>query len=434
MMICKRAFLSFMIAALLAGVTLAAGAEDAYVRLFPNDGNDINAATGLLRSWPKDGPKLLWRRQIGEGKAAVMVAGGRAFTSTQIDMKQYALCLDPATGKELWRTEISPKDNHHQVKGPVTTPVVDGDRVYYIAYENNAGDVWDLRCPLLCLRVSDGGVIWRLASPYYATEGSIPLIHGDTLYVGANGRESVLLALDKLTGKLRWKAADLEDTGFKKLLGNASSLTWQEVGGIPQIIVSVYRNDQMGVNAETGKVLWHWKFPTPFAPGICATPVALGNKLFLTGFWQPAAWGVCLEMKAKDGGIEPTVLYTDQKLQTNSYNTPSVIDGAVYGFGRGAGNDAIQCTELATGKLLWQHEGPEWSRQGNMTVADGLIFVFTKTDELVLAEVSKTGFKEISRFNPQIKMGFQQQPTFSNGRMYLRGVDTAACYQVGRGE
>ena len=54
----------------------------------------------------------------------------------------------------------------------------------------------------------------------------------------------------------------------------------------------------------------------------------------------------------------------------------------------------------------------------------------TKKDELVLAEANRTGYRELGRVNPGIKLGIPQQPTIFNGRLYLRGNDTVVCYEV----
>jgi outer membrane protein assembly factor BamB len=409
---------------------VSAGQSD-YVRLLPNDGNNVYLATGLFRQWPTNGPKELWRETIGSGKSAVIVAGHRAFTAAQTEGKQWALCLDPATGKTLWKTLLYDKENHHQVVGPVSSPVVDGDRVYFIPYKNNHGDIFDLRCPVFCLRVSDGSTVWSEGERFVSTEGSTPLIADNTLYVSSNGRESVLVAVEKLTGKLLWKTAETNDTGTPQVYGAGSSLTYQIVEGIPQIIVSLYRNDNLGVNPLTGEILWHWKLPRAVSSGLVSTPVAIGSRVFFSGFQGDSSQGVCLDMKVEQGRIEPVVRYQSTRLQCNAYHTVSVVDGAVYGFGLGADHEALQCTDFETGKLLWEQAGPDWSRKGNLTVADGLIFALTKQDELVLAEANRTGYKELGRANPGIKLGLQQQPTICNGRLYLRGNDTVVCYQVG---
>jgi len=97
----------------------------------------------------------------------------------------------------------------------------------------------------------------------------------------------------------------------------------------------------------------------------------------------------------------------------------------------GAEQESLQCTDLESGALLWEQAGPDWSRKGNLTVADGLIFALTKKGGLVLAEANKTGYKELGRVNPGIRLAIpQQQPTLFNGRLYLRGNDTVVCYQA----
>jgi outer membrane protein assembly factor BamB len=416
---------------LLAAASNSHAADSGYVRLFPNDGNNVVPATNLLRQWPAQGPTELWRATIGDGKTAIIVAGGRAFTSTQTDGKQWALCLDPATGRILWKTMLAANENHHQVVGPVTTPIVDGDRVYFIPYKNLNGDMYKIICPVFCLRAGDGSVLWSEGEKFVATEGSMPLIVSNTLYISSATRDSVLVAVDKMTGNLLWKTPEPANPGGSAVYGAGSSLTWQVVGGIPQIIISIYRNDNMGVNADTGQILWHWQFPTPPASsGMVSTPVALGSRLFLSEFQAPGSWGVCLDMQVKDGKIEPVVRSQSNKLQCNAYHTVSIVDGAVYGFGLGAEQESLQCTDFETGKLLWEQSGPDWSRKCNLTVADGLIFAVTKKDELVLAEANKTGYKELGRVNPGIKLGIPQQPTIFNGRLYLRGNDTVVCYQA----
>jgi outer membrane protein assembly factor BamB len=233
-----------------------------------------------------------------------------------------------------------------------------------------------------------------------------------------------------MTGKLLWKTPEPADAGQKAVFGAGASLTYQVVGSIPQIIVSIYRNDNMGVNAQTGEILWHWRLPTPVSSGMVSTPVAVGSRLFMSGFQGPGSWGICLDMQVKDGHIAPVTRTQSNRLQCNAFHTVSIVDGAVYGFGLGAEQECLQCTDLDTGRLLWEQAGPDWTRKCNLTIADGLIFALTKKEELVLAEANKTGYKELGRVNPGIKLGIPQQPTLFNGRLYLRGIDTIVCYQA----
>ena len=98
----------------------AAGNTD-IERFLPNHGNSVFNAANLARKWPAEGPKKLWQVEIGWGKTAVVEAKGRAFTATETENKQWALCLDPLTGTTLWKRLLHPKENRHFVKGPVTS-------------------------------------------------------------------------------------------------------------------------------------------------------------------------------------------------------------------------------------------------------------------------------------------------------------------------
>ena len=233
------------------------------------------------------------------------------------------------------------------------------------------GDIFDLRCPVFCLRTTDGSTVWSEGEKFVATEGSTPLIVGDTLYISSNGRESVLVAVDKMTGRLLWKVPEPVDAGGPEaVFGAGSSPTYQVVNGIPQIITSVYRNDNMGVHALTGEILWHWKLPTPVSSGLVSTPVAIGSRVFFSAFQGDSSHGIWLDMKTKDGRIEPVVRFQSTRLQCNAYHTVSVVDGAVYGFGIGTEHEALQCTDMETGALLWEQADPDWSRRGNLVAGD----------------------------------------------------------------
>jgi outer membrane protein assembly factor BamB len=406
-------------------------------RFLPPDGNNVYPATGLFHTWPAGGPKELWRQTIGGGKSSIVERQGKLFTMAQLEKKQYALCLDASTGKELWRQLLVSTDNHHNVNGPVSSPVLDGERVFFFPYVNNNGDIYALRCPCICLKAADGALVWREDKEFYCSEGTTPLLLGDTLYIGGGSKENVLIAADKNTGKLLGQTPEDRDTkstnpGAAKAFVTGSSIVHQQVGAIDQIIVAVWRDDLMGVDSKTGKTLWHWRFEKATSAGMCATPVVLGNRLLVSAAQGAANYVQCLEMIPTDnGGIQPKLVYENDRLMCNQYHTPSVLDGAAYGFGRGDNADALQCLDVATGKMLWQKEGADWRRDRQLTIADGLIFALTTKDELVLAEANKTAYKEIARLNPGVKLGIQQQPVISNHRLYLRGDDILVCYQVG---
>jgi outer membrane protein assembly factor BamB len=406
-------------------------AADLRTRFLPNDGNNVYPATRLLRRWAAGGPREVWRVDIGSGKSAIVTDDDRIYTLTQTDKQQFAICLDAATGQTLWKKLILPKDNHHVVTGPVNAPLLDDGRLYVFPYDNLKGDMWEPRCPCLCLRAADGNVLWSEAERFNCSEGSTPLIVGDVLYVGGGGRENILAAVNKHSGQLLWKVAEDRDAGHSHVFVCGASLTYQEVGGIPQVIVPVFRNDVMGVQARTGRVLWHWKLERPTSSGMVPTPVAVGARLFLSAFQNGVGFSQCLDMTVEGDTLVPRLLYQDARLQCNMFHTPSIVDGAVFGFGRGAEHDALQCTALDDGRLLWQRESDDWKTDRQLTVADGLIFAITKKEELVMLAASRTEYVELGRVAPGIALGLPQQPMIVNRRLFLRGENTLVCYEIG---
>jgi len=404
-------------------------------RFLPNHGNSVFNATGLLRKWPSGGPKELWRVEIGWGKTAVVEAGGRAFTATETDNKQWAICLDPLTGETRWKTLLFPKKNRHSVKGPVTSPVIDGDRIYFIPYAIDKGDLWALRCPIVCLK-SDGTQLWRRDETFWATEASVPLVVGDTLYVAADNPEHVILvAVDKMTGELDWAAnvkSDPKKSENNRELAAPASLTYQLVDGIPQIIVATYGTREiLGVHAKTGHIMWRYPSPAKIRIGLVSTPVAVGSRLFVScGEGKGRNFSACLQMEAIDDKITFKELYLSTELQTNNYNTVAVYEDAVFGFGGSGKGGFIHCTELRDGSLLWKQIGDEWSKDQQLIIADGLLFALTKNEELVMGEANRKGFLELGRVKLNMELGRPQHPTIANGRMYIRGNKSVACYQI----
>ena len=400
------------------------------VRFLPNDGNSVYEAKGLVRQWPPGGPKELWRVEVGWGKSAVVEAGGLAFTAAETDDKQWAICLDPLTGTTRWKRLLLAKPNRHFERGPVTSPVVDGDRVYFIPYAIFQGDVWEMRGPIVCMK-TDGTELWRADKTFWATEASTPLVVGDTLYVGAdNPQRAVLVALDKRTGDLRWSTVAKSDASRE--LGAPASLTYQVVDGVPQVIAATFGTTEvLGVHAATGEIMWRYPYPAKIILGLISTPVAVGSRLFLSaGEGKGRDFSALLQMQAAGGKIACREVYVSSELQTNMFHTVSIYEGAVFGFGGGSKAGFLHCTNLDDGRLLWKQESRDWTKEQNLVVADGLIFALTRNDELVMAEASRDRYRELGRAPLGIKLGRPQQPTIANGRMYIRGDRWVVCYQI----
>src|SRR5262245_16379911 len=114
------------------------------------DRTGVSKETGLLKEWPKEGPKLLWKADgLGGGFSTPSVAGGRIYLlGTDSGRTELLMALDAKNGKQLWAREVGSMAGGHP--GPRSTPTVDGDRVYVISSNGK----------LVCAETAKGEIQW----------------------------------------------------------------------------------------------------------------------------------------------------------------------------------------------------------------------------------------------------------------------------------
>ena len=271
-------------------------------------------------------------------------------------------------------------------------------------------------------------MIWRSDdNEYFGQNDATPLIVDDTLYIpaGKSGKGKILVAVDKLTGKLRWSVADPQKR--PDTYGSSASPAYQIIDGIPQIVCGVYGStrEAWAVRREDRRAV----LELPDADAPLADLVA--GRVRLTGGPVRRArlggvLGLPADVRARRQGVRTRQIYRSEKNQVNMYNTVAVFDGAVLG----SAQDPLQCTSLEDGRLLWEQAGGDWGMDQSLIVADGLIFALTKKGDLILAEAQPDRLQGTGPRGNRIKPGIPQQPTLANGRLYVRGDTSVVCYDV----
>ncbi|HWP43450.1 MAG TPA: PQQ-binding-like beta-propeller repeat protein, partial [Blastocatellia bacterium] len=191
------------------------------------DRTGLSKETGLLKSWPSEGPPVVWSiSNLGEGYGSIAIKGDGVFVQGAKGSDSAVFCLSRSDGKTLWSQALGPLLDQDRGGGPRGTPTVDGDRVYALT-EN--GD-------LACLRASDGSIVWRknILKEFKGRNinwliSESPLIDGNNLIVTPGGSGAGIVALDKMTGKTVWTSKELSDPA-----GYASCLA-VNVGGVRTI-------------------------------------------------------------------------------------------------------------------------------------------------------------------------------------------------------
>jgi outer membrane protein assembly factor BamB len=169
----------------------------------------ISTETGLLKSWPAEGPKLLWQvKELGSGYSTPSVAAGRVYVMSNHGLEdEFVKALDVKDGKEIWSTragKVGSQDQQPNYPAARSTPTVDGTRMYALGSD---GD-------LVCLEAETGKVRWQksLRADFGGKPGTwayseSPLVDGDKVVCTPGGAEATIVALNKNTGEVVWKCA-----------------------------------------------------------------------------------------------------------------------------------------------------------------------------------------------------------------------------------
>lgn len=191
--------------------TFAADPDGPWTQFLGPDRNGISNETGLLKSWPDGGPPIIWRAACGQGMSGPAIAGKQVLTLVQDSTDQSVLCLDRASGEQLWRTPIARAYGNSQGDGPRATPTV-GERMVYAL----SGDGI-----LVALDRATGRLAWsrntvvelkgRIAD--YGMAGS-PLLTPKLVITTVGAPGGTVAAWDRNTGELVWTAGRGSPTGY----------------------------------------------------------------------------------------------------------------------------------------------------------------------------------------------------------------------------
>ncbi len=378
----------------------------------PNRDN-ISQESGLLASWPADGPPLAWKQSnLGLGYSSVSVAQGKLYTMGNRGEDEFLLALDAATGDHLWAQCTGSAYHDGMGDGPRGTPTVDGNHVYALG---GNGD-------LLCAKTDSGDVVWRMnilqefggSNIQWGISESV-LIDGDLLVCSPGGKEATMVGLNKHTGKTKWRS---------KISGSPpaaySSAISVNVGNVHQYVNFVH-TAVVGVNASDGRPLWSNK-KSANGTANCSSPLFANSAVFSASGYGTG--GALVKLESSKDNIKPTFVYHTNKMK-NHHGGMVVLGGYIYGFDE----DVLTCLDWEQGKVQWQDRSVG---KGALTVADGHLYLRSENGPLALAKVFPGKYQEAGRFNQPDRSNKPSwaHPVVANGKLFLRDMDTLLVYNV----
>ena len=216
------------------------------------------------------------------------------------------------------------------------------------------------------------------------------------------GQGASTVAFDKATGATVWKSGN-DGAGY------ASPVVATIAG--KKTVVMFKAAHLVGLDVKDGKELWRGEWKTSYDVN-AATPVVVGDKIFVS-----SGYGSGCGLFEITGG-RAVERWRNKNLRAQ-INSPTVFQGHIYGVDGQVGGGALVCLDFASGAVKWQEKSVSG---GALVVADGKLICLTEKGELVIGEVSQTGFKAVSRAQVLGKRNWVQ-PTYANGRVFCRNND-----------
>lgn len=406
----RREFVSLLPTAAFAQSAKTA-AEPDWPQWHGADRTNISKETGLLKQWPSNGPKLLWTTKgLGAGYGSLALKADRIYIQGTKDGQSVVFALNRATGKPVWNAPIGRALDQDRGGGPRGTPTVDGDSLYVLT-EN--GD-------LACIRVKDTNITWKRnilsdfggRNPYWLISES-PLIDGNKLVVTPGGQGAGIVALDKTSGKEVWRSSQLSDQA-----GYASCII-ADVHNV-RTIMNLTSGAGVGVRASDGKLMWSYGKAANRTAN-CTTPVYHDGKVFYTSAYSTGC-GLLALMPEKEE-ITAQEMYFSREMQ-NHHGGVVLYNGHIYG----SSNAILTCLDWMTGKPLWRDRGVG---KGSLTLADGMLFLFSENNTVGLADATPEGYREKGRFSIEDQgRPSWAHPVVCSGKLYIRNQDYLNCYDI----
>lgn len=378
--------------------------------MFRNDRTGIYQETGLLQSWPENGPDLLWHFDgMNDGYTSPVISKDKIYITGMTDGKGIIYVLD-LNGKLLQQKEYGTEWTT-SYGGTRSAVMIDSGKLYLIS---GVGDVF-------CMNEETLELLWKKnfeadfggAPPRHGVHES-PLIVGEKLFVTPGGKEHNVVALNKNTGELIWSCAAEGD------VSSYCCPIYLDDQQVPQV-VTMTGHHVIGIDIAKGEMLWSVPFTNRFYehPN---TPVYGDNMLLCT-----SSYGVgSIMIRLSDGGRKAEEVWKSADLDSRTGHMVK-IGGYAYGAGDYK-KGSWYCVDWVTGEQLYKDKT---IATGAVIAADGMLYCYSEKGELALVKVTPDKFDMVSCFTVTLGTGSHwAHPVIYKGVLYVRHGDTLMAYKI----
>src|SRR4029453_18453353 len=332
------------------------------------DRNGTYAGPPLSENWGSSGPKVVWRKQVGQALAGPAVVQNRVLLFHRVGNEEVLESLDAKTGSSVWRYAYPTtyRDDFGFDEGPRAVPVVSGGIVYTFGAQGQ----------LHAVDLAKGTRVWsedtmkrfNVPKGYFGAGGS-PLVDGGRVIANIGGDKAGVVAFDAKTGNVVWSATE-DDASY-------SSGVAATIGG-RRSAVFLTRDNVIGVDPATGAIQFQRGWRARIAASVnAATPLVIGDSIFVSAQYGPGA-GV---LRVEESKL--TELWASDDGLANHYATSVYYDGYLYGYhGRQEMGPSLRAVDFKTGTVKWSLDQ---FRAGSITLVGDKLLIIREGGEMILA-------------------------------------------------
>jgi outer membrane protein assembly factor BamB len=414
--------MKYMLALILTVTAASVSAAD-WPRFHGPNNDNLSPDIGLLKTWPEGGPSRLWEAAgIGEGYASVAIVGERIYTSGAVEGACVISALD-MDGKMIWQ-KMNGRAWKGSYPGTRATPTINDGLLYHLSGNGN----------LICLEASNGDEVWSVdilkefdgKNIMWGLSESL-LIDGDKLYCSPGGEKVGMVALHKKTGDVIW-----ESTGAKGGPGYSSPIL-VDYQGLQQIIMPMAESI-VGVRASDGELLWRYPHKVYTNQNI-TTPLFKDGFVIISACGRQGTSSLRLQVDGDQCLVKEQWI---NKTFDDKQGGVVLVDGRLYGYAESQQRgEPWMCIDFETGETIFQSAPIESSykyRNGCLTYADGMFYLYTDDGAMALAKPGDTGFElaGMLEIKDPGKNPTWAHPVVFGGRLYIRYGDKLGVYDVAK--
>jgi outer membrane protein assembly factor BamB len=371
--------------------------------------------TGLLKSWPENGPEMLWSVEgLGAGHSSVGIGHNRIFVNGMPDKigVLYSFDLD---GNLLWE-KVYGTEWHQNYTGSRSTPVVAEGLVYL---ESGMGVVY-------CMDAFSGDIIWEvdLLNTFDAENiqwgmSETLLIDGDNIICTPGGEEYNVVALNRFTGETVWTSV-----GYGEPAAYCSPVLVEH--NDIRLVVTMTATSVIGLDAGTGEL--YWRVEQMQRHKIHAnSPVYSDGIIYCSSSSAPQSNGI-VALKLSEDGKSVEQIWRNESFM-NLMGGIVLIDGVIYGATYKKNEWSAIDTSTREKKILSEDFG-----YGVIIYADGLYYLYSVAGEVALVKMERNTFEIKGRF--EVPLGTNQHwahPVIKDKRLYIRHGNALMVYDISTG-